>query len=126
MTNYEMVAEFHQAFNVNAPDEPTALAWDRLQLRKKLITEEWQEWIDGLLSEDFVEQVDALLDLLYVTYGTLVEMGVNADKGFAEVHRSNMSKLDENSDPIYREDGKVLKSALFTPPDLESVIYGND
>jgi predicted HAD superfamily Cof-like phosphohydrolase len=57
-----------------------------------------------------------------VTYGFAWECGIDLDACFKEVHRSNMSKLDENGQPIYREDGKVLKSKNFSPPDLAKIL----
>jgi hypothetical protein len=33
-----------------------------------------------------------------------------------------MSKLDENGKPIYREDGKVLKSDLYFRPDIQKIL----
>jgi predicted HAD superfamily Cof-like phosphohydrolase len=58
-----------------------------------------------------------LCDILVVTYGFLVALGVDADKAFAEVHASNMSKLGEDGKPIYREDGKVLKGPNYRKAD---------
>ena len=68
----------------------------------------------------------ALTDLAYILSGTYFTHGLQdaADALFAEVHRSNMSKLDENGRPIYREDGKVLKSARFSEPDLRVICTG--
>jgi hypothetical protein len=43
---------------------------------------------------------------------------------FQEIQRSNMSKLDENGQPIYREDGKVMKSALYFKPNIKEIIEG--
>ena len=76
------------------------------------------------MEEDLVAYVDAVCDLIYVLAGSLVSFGVDLDKCFAEVHRSNMSKLGEDGKPIVREDGKILKGPNFTPPDLRSIIYG--
>ena len=33
-----------------------------------------------------------------------------------------MSKLDKNGKPIYREDGKVLKSELYFKPDIKRIL----
>lgn len=41
---------------------------------------------------------------------------------FDEVHRSNMAKLGPDGTPIRREDGKVLKPAGWTPPDIAGVL----
>jgi predicted HAD superfamily Cof-like phosphohydrolase len=65
---------------------------------------------------------DALTDILYVTYGAGHAFGINLDKCFQEVHRSNMSKLGEDGKPIYRSDGKVLKGPNFFEPNLEKYV----
>lgn len=67
-----------------------------------------------------------LADLLYVVYGSAYSMGIPIDEVFAEVHRSNMSKLGEDGKPIYREDGKVLKGKNFSPADIEKVLKQNE
>lgn len=71
---------------------------------------------------DHVAFADALTDIEYVTLGAGLAVGVNLDDTFAEVQRSNMSKLGEDGKPIYREDGKVLKGPLYSPPDLYRVL----
>lgn len=101
---------------------PQLLTPDRQVLREGLIEEEFQEYRDAVKVEDLVEAVDGLIDLLYVTYGALVEHGVNADKCFAEVQRSNMTKLDGDGKPIWREDGKLLKGPFFESPNLIDIL----
>ena len=75
---------------------------------------------------DLVEIADALSDLLYLVMGTYLSHGLQeiAAQLFDEVHRSNMTKLDADGRPVYRTDGKVLKSPLFSPPDLGLIIRG--
>jgi predicted HAD superfamily Cof-like phosphohydrolase len=89
-----------------------------------LIQEELNEYRHAAEAHDLVEVADALSDLMYVVLGTYVSHGLQdlAEALFAEVHRSNMSKLDENGQVIYRADGKVLKSARWSPPNLEAVL----
>lgn len=91
-------------------------------LRYDLIAEELEELKEGIQNENLVEIADALTDLLYVVYGAGHAFGLDLDSCFTEVHRSNMSKLDEDGRPIYREDGKVLKGPNFSEPDLESIV----
>lgn len=91
-------------------------------LRVDLIDEELNELREATSRQDLVGIADALTDLLYVVYGAGHAYGINLDDCFAEVHRSNMSKLDDESQPIYREDGKVLKGPNYTPPDLAEII----
>lgn len=108
-----MVREFHQKYDSPAPDRPVSISpKDRLR-RARLIFSEAAEFIEAADRDDYVEMVDALADLLVVVYGTAVEMGVDLEPVFAEVHRSNMSK-DGGKDP----GGKILKGPSFTPPDI--------
>jgi len=76
----------------------------------------------AIADNDPVEVADALTDLLYVIYGMGHSFGLDLQKCFDEVHRSNMSKLDEDGKPIYREDGKILKGPSYTPPNLKDII----
>lgn len=92
------------------------------KLRLELIREEFKELSDAYEKEDFLEVVDALTDLLYVVYGSGAAFGVDLDKCFEEVHSSNMSKLDEYGNAIYREDGKILKGPNYFKPNLEQFI----
>ena len=95
---------------------------DVSELRYELIKEELSELREALDQKDIVGVADALTDILYVTYGAGHAFGINLDKCFTEVQRSNMSKLGEDGKPIYREDGKVLKGPKYSPPDLKSII----
>ena len=72
---------------------------------------------------DPVEIADALGDGIYVKYGHAIERGLPLDDCLREIHRSNMSKLDANGNPILRDDGKILKGPNYSPPDLDGVIY---
>jgi predicted HAD superfamily Cof-like phosphohydrolase len=119
------VQEFHQVFNCYRNIAPIGRIPDgEREVRVRLMQEELDEYRAAAEDGDLVEIADALSDLLYVVYGTLVAHGLvdSAEELFAEVHRSNMSKLDEQGRPIYRQDGKVLKSVRFTPPDLISIL----
>ena len=49
-------------------------------------------------------------------------MDWDLDEALHRVHESNMSKLDKNGKPIYREDGKVLKGPNYAPPNLENLV----
>ena len=73
---------------------------------------------------DLVEIADALGDQLYILCGTILRHGLQhkIEEVFNEIQRSNMSKLDENGKPIYREDGKVLKSDLYFRPDIQKIL----
>ena len=120
-----MLEEFHSVFGAHREHAPTSDLDDAtIALRVSLIQEELNEYREAAETRDLVGVADALSDLLYVVLGAYVAHGLQ-DVGealFAEVHRSNMSKLDENGKVIYRGDGKVLKSPLWRPPDLEAIL----
>ena len=121
----DALVEFHQVFGAHVENAPTVdLPDEVIALRASLIQEELNEYRHAAESHDLVEVADALSDLMYVVLGTYVSHGLQdlAEALFAEVHRSNMSKLDENGKVIYRADGKVLKSNRWRPPDLVSIL----
>jgi predicted HAD superfamily Cof-like phosphohydrolase len=131
ITNFERVKEFHKVFGRTPdPETPTAPTRSVLNLRWNLITEEYNEVKEEFYPEsgpvELPKVAKELCDLLYVVYGTGAQFGIDLDKCFAEVHRSNMSKLDKDGKVIRREDGKVLKSDLYTPPDMNKVLYGEN
>lgn len=86
--------------------------------------EEIEEAIDAMENEPLENIAKELADVLYVTYGTIGEYGLGdkMEQIFDEVHKSNMSKLDSKGKPIYREDGKVLKSSDYKPADIKSIL----
>ena len=165
-----MVREFHEAFGVPVNDEPqVAIGKDRMFLRSSLILEEANESIEAMkcvilefgdkvgetMQAEFkLEEIaDGLADLLYVTFGACLEFGIPIEEVFAEVHRSNMSKMwstrevDEaqeigsnpseltftecktgNERPFYiakRADGKIIKSPSYSPADIQKVIQNH-
>lgn len=71
---------------------------------------------------DMVEVADALGDLDYVVQGANLVFGIPAGLVMYEIHASNMSKLDENGEPIFSPAGKVLKSNLYREPDIKTVL----
>jgi predicted HAD superfamily Cof-like phosphohydrolase len=93
-------------------------------LRYELMREENEEYLEAARRGDLVEVADALGDMLYILCGTIISHGLQEkiEEVFREIQRSNMSKLDENGQPIYREDGKVLKSDRYFRPDIASVL----
>lgn len=115
------VMDFQMAFNVSMPDNPKMLSKKRTALRNALLQEE----VDELKSaKNIIDVSDALMDILYIVYGSIHEYGL-ADRAvmmFDEVHRSNMSKLGIDNKPIYREDGKILKPESYSPPRLRMII----
>ena len=123
-TNFKKVKEFMEVFGQEVKNKPAWPHWETMDLRIYLIQEELGELKDAIVDGDgtLVDVADALSDLLYVVYGAGHSFGIDLDKCFTEVHRSNMSKLGEDGKPIYREDGKVLKGKNFTEPNLKEVL----
>jgi predicted HAD superfamily Cof-like phosphohydrolase len=119
------VAQFHDAFGIQNNDQPTAkLTSSDVQLRFDLMKEENEEYLEAARNGDLVEIADALGDQLYILCGTILRHGLQdkITEVFNEIQRSNMSKLDANGRPIYREDGKVLKSELYFKPDIAKIL----
>jgi predicted HAD superfamily Cof-like phosphohydrolase len=122
MTNFESVKEFMETFGQEVRTKPEVPDSKIVNLRIELIAEELEELWDACKDKDIIGIADALTDILYVTYGAGHAFGVDLDKCFAEVQRSNMSKLGEDGKPIYREDGKVMKGPNYFEPDLKSTL----
>ena len=93
-----------------------------VKLRNSLIEEELSELKEAVNNKDITEVADALTDILYVTYGAGHAYGIDLDKCFDEVQNSNMSKLDENGNPIYNENGKVMKGPNYFKPNLKKFL----
>ena len=122
MTNFEKVGLFMKTFGQEVKIKPS-LSTDKINnLRISLINEELEEFKNAIKNNDLKEAIDALTDILYVTYGAGHAFGVDLDKCFDEVQRSNMSKLGENGKPIYNESGKVMKGPKYFKPDLGKFI----
>ncbi|MCE2683506.1 MAG: hypothetical protein ACK49D_07845 [Flavobacteriia bacterium] len=119
------VEEFHNAFGIQNNYSPTSdLTEADVMLRYKLMREENEEYLEAAQKGDLVEIADALGDQLYILCGTILRHGLQDKMAevFQEIQRSNMSKLDADGKPIYREDGKVLKSELYFRPDIKSIL----
>ena len=119
------VEKFHNAFGIENNYEPTPiLSESERELRHRLMSEENEEYLEAAKNGDIIEIADALGDQLYILCGTILKHGLQ-DKivdVFKEIQRSNMSKLDKQGKPIYREDGKVMKSELYFKPDIKSIL----
>ena len=94
-------------------------------LRLSLIQEELDELSKAIKENDILEVADALTDILYVAYGAGHAFGINLDKCFDEVQKSNMSKLGKDKKPIYNENGKVMKGPDYFKPDLSKFLIKN-
>jgi len=121
----QAVEKFHNAFGIENNYQPTSkLSEAECNLRHRLMSEENEEYLEAAKNGDLVEIADALGDQLYILCGTILKHGLQ-DKiveVFNEIQRSNMSKLDESGKPIYREDGKVMKSELYFKPNIKSIL----
>ena len=86
--------------------------------------EENEEYLIAVQNNDLTEIADALGDMLYILCGTIIEHGLQdkIEAVFEEIQRSNMSKLDENGKPVYREDGKVMKGSNYFKPDFSKIL----
>ena len=118
----EQAKEFRTKYNLkNSHDRSTR------QVQKELIIEEFKEFLEAegflfLHGKNHQEHaLKELADLVYVCYQYAENMGWFLDEALDRVHKSNMSKLDEDGNPIYREDGKVLKGPDYKPPDLSDL-----
>jgi predicted HAD superfamily Cof-like phosphohydrolase len=118
------VEEFHNVFKIGNADKIKLIDEKDYLLRYNLIKEENDEYLDACKNGDIVEIADALGDQLYILFGTILKHGLQhkIEEVYDEIHRSNMSKLDEQGNPIYREDGKILKSSLYFKPDIKMIL----
>jgi len=123
MNVQEMVLEFHQVYGGPIGLQPSIeVPRELIDLRIRLINEEFTELKDALAANDLIEVADGLADLAYVVFGAAITFGIDLDRVVAEVHRSNLSKLGEDGKPIIRDDGKVLKGPNFFAPDIASTL----
>ena len=122
MSNFSSVKKFMETFGQEVKNKAEFPSEKIQDLRVSLIDEELSELKEAIENKDIKEVADALTDILYVTYGAGHAFGIDLDKCFDEVQRSNMSKLDENGKPIFNENGKVLKGPNYFKPNLEKFI----
>lgn len=121
----EAVQKFHETFGLGVGDKPTAkLSEELITLRYNLLIEENKEYLEAAKNNDLVEVADALGDMLYVIFGTILEHGLQGkmEAIFDEIQRSNMSKMGDDGKPVYREDGKIMKGPDYFEPNLKSIL----
>ena len=122
MSNFSKVGTFMKTFGQEVKTKPS-FSTDKInKLRIDLIKEELEELIEAMNNKDLLEVADALTDILYVTYGAGHAFGIDLDKCFLEVQKSNMSKLGEDGKPIYNDKGKVMKGPNYFKPDLNKFV----
>jgi len=119
------VEKFHDSFGITNKYSPTAeLSRVTIMLRYKLMREENEEYLAAAEQGDLIEIADALGDMLYILCGSILSHGLQhkIEEVFDEIQRSNMSKLNNDGKPIYREDGKILKGDQYFKPDLAKIL----
>ena len=122
MSNFDDVRIFMQTFGQEVKIKPKFPKEKIVKLRYDLIKEELNELQNAIKTKNLKEIADALTDILYVTYGAGHAYGIDLDKCFKEVQKSNMSKLGEDGKPIYNEKGKVMKGSKYFEPNLRQFI----
>lgn len=123
-TQLKKVETFHNVFKQEMSSKPVVHPSGGCELRYKLMKEENEEYIQACESGDLVEIADALGDQLYILCGTILEHGMQhiIEDVFAEIHESNMSKLDAEGNPIFREDGKIMKGENYFKPNISQFL----
>ena len=119
------VKEFHEVFGLEFHEHPETNISDRIiELRHRLMQEENDEYLEAAKAKDLTLIADALGDKLYILCGTIIAHGLQykIEEVFNEIQGSNMSKLGADGQPIFREDGKVLKGPNFFPPDIKKIL----
>ena len=118
------VEEFYKAFKQDEFIKDGYVSRERGDLRFELMAEENDEYLRAVNNNDLIEIADALGDMLYILCGTILEHNLQdkIEDVFNEIQISNMSKLDSNGDPVFREDGKIIKGENYFPPNLKKVL----
>lgn len=119
------VRSFHEACDVPVATSMGFPSRERVELRQRLLREEYLEWLQAVSERDMVETADALADMVYIIVGTALEFGIPLDRVWNEVQRSNMAKVDPVSGRVEkRADGKVTKPPGWTPPNVAGALEG--
>jgi predicted HAD superfamily Cof-like phosphohydrolase len=119
------VAKFHDVFQIGNELSPvSAVGKPTFTLRYNLMKEENEEYLEACENNDLVEIADALGDQLYILCGTILKHGLQhkIEEVFEEIQKSNMSKLDAEGSPIFREDGKILKGENYFKPNIKRIL----
>jgi predicted HAD superfamily Cof-like phosphohydrolase len=121
----DKVAEFHKVFKQEDSEISIANPSGGYDIRHALMKEENDEYLEACVKGDVVEIADALGDQLYILCGTILKHGMQhiIEYAFDEIHRSNMSKLNADGTPMFREDGKILKGPNYSKPDLKQFFH---
>lgn len=119
----DKVEEFNTAFNLPIRKQATNLNRNEIVFQYRLLLEELEEYADAAADGDLVEVADAIGDMLYVLLGTAISHGIQdkLEAIFNEIHRSNMSKLEDGK-PLHNEYGKAIKSSSYSPPNIKFLL----
>jgi len=117
------VRDFMLAADQEVSDTLRIETTDQSILYKKLIQEEFEEFVEAYEQNDIVEIADACADLIWVIEGYCYSRGIDLQRVWDEVTRSNHSKISENGKVLKRDDGKVMKPDTYSPPDIKSVLF---
>ena len=118
----EQAKEFRSKYNISS-----SISREARSYQKNLIVEEFKEFLEAdsdlfrVGSPPKEHCLKELADLVYVCYQYAESQGWFLDEALDRVHKSNMYKLDDDGNPIYREDGKVLKGPNYKPPNLSDL-----
>jgi len=124
MSMFTDVKAFQRAFEQRVGEKPELPSKEERDLRKKLLAEEYTEYVVAEYNDDIVEIADALGDQLYILCGTILKHGMQhiIEDVFDEIQASNMSKLGDDGKPVLRDDGKILKGPGYFRPNLSKFI----
>lgn len=121
-----LLREFHRTFGLPHRATPGMPPPQLAEMRQRLLDEEVGELADAVRSGELEKIAHELADVVYVAYGTALTYGVDLDAVIAEIHRSNLTKLDRDGRPLHRDDGKVARSDRYRPPDIAGVLHGRE
>lgn len=115
---FKDIRKFHFKFQISKNGKPGKLFGKNLELRKKLLEEELEEYLIALRQENLEDQIDALIDIMYVCVGTLEVMGVKPEKHWKEVHKANMRKKIATTEFLSKRGiiGDLYKPEGWIPP----------
>jgi predicted HAD superfamily Cof-like phosphohydrolase len=118
-----MVFEFNKTYEIPTRKTPSKIDEDEYILNYKLMLEELNEYLVACQDGDMVEIADAAVDMMYILYGIILRHGLSEIifDMFEEVHKSNMSKL-ENGKVLKRTDGKIMKGSEYFKPNLKQFL----
>ena len=131
LNRWALLEEYFRWFQAGLIDDIAMIAETDIRNKKQLVERkslysqlqsQLQSMEEAIKDKDLTQVADSLTDILYVTYGAGIAFGIDLDKCFDEVQKSNMSKLGADGKPIYNEKGKVMKGPNYFEPDLKKFL----